>query len=289
MRSLEILSSPDTGPYWISPLYRQESREMLAGLVWNVIEDDGYDYRDGKYRILDIGGGSGLLSEEVAVKHPESYDKDHPEVFADILDMAPPDYVRALSEEHDNIDLTQGIAPGDIPGGEEEYDFVSLINTGQYFDDDEFSSLVDEIHSSLVPGGYFLFNSIHSLTDLFRDLEELSDEEIVVYEDGETRMETDVRIDKDEFDLEQLGVEETLEQEMTQSPRRFVDYLMEILDGERFSAADFGSVEAFTDAEGLAKCIESITYDGESDKLEPIENKTVEYPWGMAKKLPDGS
>lgn len=277
MQVLEILSSPETGPYWVSPLYNEDSREFLTEMIWGFMQEEDSFYED-SYQFLDIGGGSGLLSEEVV-----SYSDETFTVFADILDMAPPDYARKLSESNDNIDLTHGRAPEDIP--DKDYDFIALINAGQYFDDDQFSDLVDEIHDSLAPEGHFMFNSTHSLVDLFKDLEEFSNKELVTYNDGETCISADIRIDRDDFDLDKLGIDKALESKVSQSPRRFADYIMEVLDGERFSPETFGTVEAFTDVEGLAKCIESIT---SKDVDEELKDRSVDYPWGLAKKIDRG-
>jgi|GEM_PF-612131 hypothetical protein len=276
MKTLEILSSPETGPYWVSPLYNRDSRELLADVVWDFMSEK--DPVDGEnYSFLDIGGGSGLLSEEVAVGYSGSYDENF-EVFADILDMAPPSYARDLSESNQNIELTQGKAPEDIP--DKNYDFIALINSGQYFDDEEFSDLLDEINDSMAKDGHFMFNSTHSLVDLFNQMEEFSNKELLDYQDGNVTISADVKIDNNDFDLEKLGINETVESEVAQSPRRFTDYIMEILGEESFSPETFGAVEAFTDIEGLFKCIESITKEPD----EEFKQKSVDYPWGVVKK-----
>jgi len=48
MKTLEILSSPETGPYWVSPLYNRDSRELLADVVWDFMSEkdpvDGENY-----------------------------------------------------------------------------------------------------------------------------------------------------------------------------------------------------------------------------------------------------
>ena len=278
MKTLEILSSPETGPYWVSPLYNQDSRELLADVVWESMGKQDPSEGD-SYRFLDVGAGSGLLSEEVAINYPESHDED-PSVFADMLDMAPPRYAKDLSDSNHNIDLTVGEAPEDIP--DKEYDFIALINSGQYFEDEDFSVLLDEINSSLVPGGHFMFNSTHTLADLFRDIEEFSDKELVSYETGKPTISADVRIDNNDFDLEKLGIKEPVESEVTQSPRRFTDYVIEILGEDKTSPETFGTTEAYTDIEGLFKCIESITEQPD----EKFRQKSVDYPWGLVKKDP---
>jgi len=216
--------------------------------------------------------------EEVAVGYSGSYDENF-EVFADILDMAPPSYARDLSESNQNIELTQGKAPEDIP--DKNYDFIALINSGQYFDDEGVLRSLDEINDSMAKDGHFMFNSTHSLVDLFNQMEEF-------FQQGTSRLSGWERnyicrckkIDNNDFDLEKLGINETVESEVAQSPRRFTDYIMEILGEESFSPETFGAVEAFTDIEGLFKCIESITKEPD----EEFKQKSVDYPWGVVKK-----
>ncbi len=285
MSALEVLSSPKVSPYWVSALYDDQSLRSLSEDLWRLVDSADYaSSKEEEFQWLDIGSGSGLYVEDGAVRYPEEHGKDSSDIFAEMLDMAPPEYAKDLSEEHSNINLIQGTAPDDIP--DKKYDFVSLVNTGQYFNDDEFSELVDEVYSSLKPEGHFLFTSVHPLVDLFRELEEFSDRDIVRYVDGCPVIETPVSIDKDEFNLHELGIDETLEGEIVQSPRRFTDYLMEILGGERFSTKDVGAVEAFTEPKDLIECIEGMCSE-EAVKDNSIKNDPINYPLGIVEKTSD--
>jgi hypothetical protein len=219
---------------WISPLYKQDSREKLAGYLGEyVLDNPNYSTtgQQGDVLVVDVGSGKSLLEEEILNQYNETSQNLHLKA----IDLAPPEYAKNLGQEHQALDVIEGDALEQLEPIENA-DMFYAIDIFQEFDEQAVEELINSISDSTAQKGYIIFNSIHNILDVFEELEESSnnDIELVKQDGGSGRY-----IEAESLELE--GFEQALS--FNQDPEPIETYI------QRFEEHGFETVRGFDDAE----------------------------------------
>lgn len=258
-------SHPDTDLQWISPTGEEESLEEFGDAFLEMLEEEPEE--DENYRVMDLCCGSGELTRELYERKEElSISGEKIEFVASDIETTPAQVNFQREGILDDIKVLGGDAY-DVLDETKKYDSMFIINALTEFQDIE--PFAHKLSDSLKSGGSLCFTSTYDVLDVFRALEEESDENYVK-EDHEVTGRDYTVVDSVEFP-------NGLETSFAQFPRPMRDYVSlfeslgfkDVKSGEVKAdvssvpviARSIDSYEGPTDEEGINKKIPEITYD----------------------------
>jgi hypothetical protein len=206
------VGDPDSEMGWLSPTGEDESVNELGKKILDMLDDENIDEgedEDKDYWVMDLCCGPATFTERL---YEMTKDRDEEVNFVGV-DLAPIHAQQRFAENED-VDAFGRDANSFLKVSQREYDFMYAINAFQEFKPGKFEPLAENISKSVRDDGYLCFTATENVLDIFRMLEDYSDQKFVEeLSDGQEYLNVDsVMVD---------GIETSF----NQYPRSLDDYL----------------------------------------------------------------